>query len=80
MACEIIIFFVTINYLLAALYFVVVTAIAAYIGQRMMDRVIKLFGRASLIIFVLCFTVSVSTITLGESSFLFQFFNCIFLS
>ncbi|PON76505.1 Transmembrane protein TauE-like [Parasponia andersonii] len=48
-----------------ALYFIGVAAVAAYIGQSAINRLIKIFGRASLIIFVLAFTIYVSTISLG---------------
>ncbi|KAF3446444.1 hypothetical protein FNV43_RR11623 [Rhamnella rubrinervis] len=48
-----------------AIYFIAVAAIAAYIGQKVMSKVIAVFGRASLIIFVLAFTTFVSTISIG---------------
>ncbi|KAE9600385.1 putative transmembrane protein TauE [Lupinus albus] len=48
-----------------ALYLTFVAAIAAYIGQHIINKLVNLFGRASLIIFVLAFTIFVSTIALG---------------
>ncbi|KAH7524210.1 sulfite exporter TauE/SafE family protein 3 isoform X2 [Ziziphus jujuba] len=48
-----------------AIYFIAVAAIAAYIGQKIMTKVIAIFGRASLIIFVLAFTIFVSAVSLG---------------
>ncbi|XWS17737.1 hypothetical protein CRYUN_Cryun33cG0093000 [Craigia yunnanensis] len=48
-----------------ALYFTAVAAIAALIGQRIVRRLIIIFGRASLIIFILAFTIFVSAVSLG---------------
>lgn len=48
-----------------ALYFVGVATIAAFVGQHIVRRLIILFGRASLIIFILAFTIFVSAISLG---------------
>ncbi|KAE9609159.1 putative transmembrane protein TauE [Lupinus albus] len=48
-----------------ALYFTVVATIAALVGQHILRRVINLFGRASLIIFILAFTIFISAISLG---------------
>ncbi|PKI66030.1 hypothetical protein CRG98_013615 [Punica granatum] len=48
-----------------AMYFVVVATIAALVGQHIVRRLIILFGRASLIIFILAFTIFVSAISLG---------------
>ncbi|XP_028802305.1 sulfite exporter TauE/SafE family protein 3-like [Neltuma alba] len=48
-----------------ALYLTFVATIAAYIGQDIIDRLVTRFGRASLIIFVLAFTVFVSAFALG---------------
>eukprot|EP00257_Ricinus_communis_P015300 XP_015573182.1 sulfite exporter TauE/SafE family protein 3 [Ricinus communis] len=48
-----------------ALYFVSVATIAALIGQHIVRRMIIMFGRASLIIFILAFTIFVSAISLG---------------
>lgn len=48
-----------------AVYFVVVATIAAFIGQHVVRRLIILFGRASLIIFILAFMIFVSAISLG---------------
>lgn len=48
-----------------ALYFVAVGTIAAFIGQHVVRRLINILGRASLIIFILAFTIFVSAISLG---------------
>lgn len=48
-----------------ALYFVAVATFAALIGQHIVRRLIIMFGRASLIIFILAFTIFVSAISLG---------------
>ena len=52
--------------LLAAVYFVVVATFAAFIGQHIVRRLIIVFGRASLIIFILASTIFISAISLGE--------------
>ncbi|PSS01184.1 Dermorphin like [Actinidia chinensis var. chinensis] len=48
-----------------ALYFVAVATVAAFIGQHVVRRLIIILGRASLIIFILAFTIFVSAISLG---------------
>ncbi|KAF9662209.1 hypothetical protein SADUNF_Sadunf18G0029500 [Salix dunnii] len=48
-----------------ALYFIAVAIIAAFIGQYMITKLITISGRASLIIFVLAFTIFISAIALG---------------
>ncbi|PON76504.1 Transmembrane protein TauE-like [Parasponia andersonii] len=48
-----------------AAYFVAVATVAAFIGQHIVRRLIIFFGRASLIIFILAFTIFVSAISLG---------------
>ncbi|XP_073000519.1 sulfite exporter TauE/SafE family protein 3-like [Typha latifolia] len=48
-----------------ALYFVLVATLAAFIGQHAVRKLINLLGRASLIIFILAFTIFVSAISLG---------------
>uniref|UniRef100_A0A6N2N2I5 Uncharacterized protein n=1 Tax=Salix viminalis TaxID=40686 RepID=A0A6N2N2I5_SALVM len=48
-----------------ALYFVAVATVAAFVGQFVVRKLINLLGRASLIIFILSFTIFVSAITLG---------------
>ncbi|XP_031264114.1 sulfite exporter TauE/SafE family protein 3-like [Pistacia vera] len=48
-----------------ALYFIVVALIAAFIGQYIITKLITITGRASLIIFVLAFTIFVSALSLG---------------
>uniref|UniRef100_A0A5B7A4J5 Sulfite exporter TauE/SafE family protein 3-like n=1 Tax=Davidia involucrata TaxID=16924 RepID=A0A5B7A4J5_DAVIN len=48
-----------------AAYFIVVATIAAFIGQHVVRKLIIILGRASLIIFILAFTIFVSAISLG---------------
>ncbi|KAL2346902.1 hypothetical protein Fmac_000902 [Flemingia macrophylla] len=48
-----------------AVYFTLVATIAAFVGQHIVRKLIILFGRASLIIFILAFTIFVSAISLG---------------
>ncbi|PHU03974.1 hypothetical protein BC332_29225 [Capsicum chinense] len=48
-----------------ALYFVAVATVAAFVGQHVVRRLILVLGRASLIIFILAFTIFVSAISLG---------------
>ncbi|XP_020518310.1 sulfite exporter TauE/SafE family protein 3 isoform X3 [Amborella trichopoda] len=48
-----------------AAYFVLVAAVAAFVGQHVVRKIIILLGRASLIIFILSFVIFMSTITLG---------------
>lgn len=48
-----------------ALYFVAVATVAAVVGQHVVRKLIILLGRASLIIFILAFTIFVSAISLG---------------
>ncbi|KAG5018763.1 hypothetical protein AAZX31_06G078400 [Glycine max] len=48
-----------------ALYFVLVATIAAFVGQHIVRKLIILFGRASLIIFILASTIFVSAVSLG---------------
>ncbi|KAM2993968.1 hypothetical protein FF2_045997 [Malus domestica] len=48
-----------------ALYFAAVAIGSAIIGQHVVGKVIKAIGRASLIIFILAFTIFVSALTLG---------------
>ncbi|KAJ4794510.1 Sulfite exporter TauE/SafE family protein [Rhynchospora pubera] len=48
-----------------ALYFSVVAIISALIGQKAVGKLIKILGRASLIIFILAFTIFVSAVSLG---------------
>ncbi|GAB2293535.1 hypothetical protein Dimus_027742 [Dionaea muscipula] len=48
-----------------AVYFAVVATVAALIGQHVVRKLISLLGRASLIIFILAFTIFVSAISLG---------------
>ncbi|KAE8056587.1 hypothetical protein FH972_013346 [Carpinus fangiana] len=48
-----------------ALYFAVVATIAALVGQHIVRKLIILLGRASLIIFILAFTIFISAISLG---------------
>ncbi|KAL7162460.1 hypothetical protein ACSBR2_042867 [Camellia fascicularis] len=48
-----------------ALHFVAVATIAALVGQHVVRRLIAILGRASLIIFILAFTIFLSAILLG---------------
>ncbi|PRQ27481.1 putative transmembrane protein TauE [Rosa chinensis] len=48
-----------------AAYYTAVATIAAIIGQHVVRRMITIFGRASLIIFILAFMIFVSAISLG---------------
>ncbi|XP_037493457.1 sulfite exporter TauE/SafE family protein 3-like [Jatropha curcas] len=48
-----------------ALYFVAVSTVAAFVGQHVVRRLISILGRASIIIFILAFTIFVSAISLG---------------
>lgn len=48
-----------------AVYFVAVATFAAFIGQHIVRRLIIVFGRASLIIFILASTIFISAISLG---------------
>lgn len=48
-----------------ALYFVAVATVAALVGQYVVKKLIAVLGRASLIIFILAFTIFVSAISLG---------------
>ncbi|XP_022844939.1 sulfite exporter TauE/SafE family protein 3-like [Olea europaea var. sylvestris] len=48
-----------------ALYFVAVATVAALVGQHVVRKMISIFRRASLIIFILAFTIFASAISLG---------------
>ncbi|KAL3322236.1 hypothetical protein AABB24_039729 [Solanum stoloniferum] len=48
-----------------ALYFVAVATVAALVGQHVVRKIISIVGRASVIIFILAFTIFVSALTLG---------------
>ncbi|XP_015572834.1 sulfite exporter TauE/SafE family protein 3 isoform X1 [Ricinus communis] len=48
-----------------ALYLFAVAIIAAFVGQHVVRKLISLLGRASLIIFILAFTIFASAISLG---------------
>nr|XP_043609296.1 sulfite exporter TauE/SafE family protein 3-like [Erigeron canadensis] len=48
-----------------AAYFLLVATIAAFVGQHVVRKLIMVLGRASLIIFILAFTIFVSAISLG---------------
>ncbi|KAJ0075557.1 hypothetical protein Patl1_34282 [Pistacia atlantica] len=47
------------------LYFVAVTTVAALIGQHVVRKIINILGRASIIVFILAFTIFISAISLG---------------
>ncbi|KAI4314856.1 hypothetical protein L6164_027723 [Bauhinia variegata] len=48
-----------------ASYFVLVATIAAFSGQHVIRKIMAMLGRASIIIFILAFTIFVSAISLG---------------
>ncbi|XP_061352168.1 sulfite exporter TauE/SafE family protein 3-like [Gastrolobium bilobum] len=48
-----------------AAYFVLVATIAALTGQHVVRKIVAILGRASIIIFILAFTIFVSAISLG---------------
>ncbi|KMT18158.1 hypothetical protein BVRB_2g031870 [Beta vulgaris subsp. vulgaris] len=48
-----------------ALYFMAVAIVAAFVGQHLVRKLIILLGRASLIIFILAFSIFVSAVSLG---------------
>ncbi|CAN6707123.1 unnamed protein product [Malus baccata var. baccata] len=48
-----------------ALYFTAVATFSALVGQYVVRKVVSIFGRASIIIFILAFTIFVSAISLG---------------
>lgn len=56
---------------IAALYFVVVATIAAFVGQHVVRKLIIILGRASIIIFILSLTIFVSAVSLGEFNHLY---------
>ncbi|KAI8568789.1 hypothetical protein RHMOL_Rhmol02G0227600 [Rhododendron molle] len=49
----------------AALYFMAVATVAAFVGQHVVTKLLIVLGRASLIIFILAFMIFVSAISLG---------------
>ncbi|XP_051151598.1 sulfite exporter TauE/SafE family protein 3 [Andrographis paniculata] len=48
-----------------ALYLLAVATVAAFVGQHVVRKIIIILGRASIIIFILAFTIFVSAISLG---------------
>jgi len=56
--------FVEMSY--AALYFILVAFIAALVGQYFLKKIMILFGRASIIIFILASIIFISAILLGK--------------
>ncbi|KAH9714340.1 Sulfite exporter TauE/SafE family protein 3 [Citrus sinensis] len=48
-----------------ALYFFALSIIAAFVGQHVLKKLIKILGRASIIIFTLSFIIFVSAVSLG---------------
>ena len=58
------------GYYLAALYFVAIATAAALVGQHLVRKAIAILGRASVIIFILTLTLSVSAVLLGKYHFL----------
>ncbi|KAG4963138.1 hypothetical protein JHK82_039808 [Glycine max] len=55
-----------------ALFLTLVAAIAAFLGQYLIDKLVNIFQRASLIIFVLAFTIFSEGYVLLDFSFLFR--------
>lgn len=49
----------------AASYLVLVATVAALTGQYVVRKIIAIFGRASIIVFILAFTIFLSAIGLG---------------
>jgi len=63
----------------AACYFILIATIAALTGQHVVRKIIAIFGRASIIIFVLAFTIFLSAISLGNlHDFNWKFFGILF--
>uniref|UniRef100_A0A803L7Z3 Sulfite exporter TauE/SafE family protein n=2 Tax=Chenopodium quinoa TaxID=63459 RepID=A0A803L7Z3_CHEQI len=48
-----------------ATYFVLVATLAAFVGQHVVTKAVKVLGRASIIIFILASTILISAVTLG---------------
>lgn len=61
---------------LAALYLAAVASFSALVGQHVVRKVIKILGRASIIIFILSSTIFVSAISLGMYKHHFYEFSC----
>ncbi|KAK8948659.1 hypothetical protein KSP39_PZI005741 [Platanthera zijinensis] len=49
-----------------AIYYIALATVGAYIGQHVMGKIILALGRASIIIFILSFTIFISAVSLGE--------------
>uniref|UniRef100_M1ACB3 Membrane protein n=1 Tax=Solanum tuberosum TaxID=4113 RepID=M1ACB3_SOLTU len=49
-----------------AFYFVAVTTVAALVGSHVVDKIIRIINRVSVIIFILAFTIFVSAVSLGK--------------
>ncbi|KAK8958216.1 hypothetical protein KSP40_PGU008511 [Platanthera guangdongensis] len=49
-----------------AIYYIAVAAVGAYIGQHVMGKIILALGRASIIIFILSFTIFTSAVSLDR--------------
>ncbi|KAL2600226.1 hypothetical protein AAZV13_10G098900 [Glycine max] len=58
------------RYYLAALYLVVIATTIALVGQHLVRKAIAILGRASVIIFILTLTLSVSVVLFGKYYFL----------
>jgi len=54
------------EYHVAALFFVSIATGAALVGQHLVKKAIAILGRASVIIFILTLTLSVSAVLLGK--------------
>ncbi|KAL5704555.1 hypothetical protein ACHQM5_022963 [Ranunculus cassubicifolius] len=56
---------ITVSVVVAAIYFAIIAAIAALIGQYGVRKLIRVLGRSSIIIFILAFTIFASAFFLG---------------
>jgi len=54
------------GYGVAAVYLVAVATAASLVGQHLVRKMVAVLGRASVIIFILTFTLSVSAVLLGK--------------
>ena len=64
------------GYHVTAIYFVSIATAAALVGQHLVRKAIAILGRASVIIFILTFTLSVSAVLLGKCKII-SFAECV---
>jgi len=64
------------GYGVAALYLVAIATAASLVGQHLVRKVVAVLGRASVIIFILTFTLCVSAVLLGKCKMIL-FAECI---